>query len=91
MEALKKIISEQIGITDEQSLKAIEVMSAYIKERTPKVTHSQFDKILAGHSLEDSIKKDIDDFGNIIKDKADGLADDLRTAFENAFRDKKKN
>ncbi len=89
METLKKQLTDKTGITDTQAAAAVEVVSAYLKERLPAVMHSQLDKVIAGQKLEESIRQQLEDFGNEVKVRTEGLAKDLKTAFEGAFSNKK--
>ena len=88
MEELNKLISEKAGITAEQSAIAIETVSTYIKARVPGVVHGPIDKILAGEDIEDSIRNKAESIGKEIKDKADILSNDLKHAFDKAFKSK---
>ena len=89
MEELKKLIIEKTGITDAQAEESVKIVSSYVKDRVPGVMHSQLDKIFAGNSLEDSIRQQVEEIGNELKSRTEGLAKDLKTAFEGAFASKK--
>jgi hypothetical protein len=89
MEELKNLVKEKAGVNDEQANLAINTVITYLKERTPGVIHSQLDKIFEGQSLEDSIKQQVGDLGSEVKTRAEGLAKDLKTAFDGAFSSKK--
>lgn len=89
MEELKNLVKEKAGVTDEQANLAIGAIISFVKDRTPGVIHSQLDKIFEGQSLEDSIKQQVGDLGSEVKNRAEGLAKDLKTAFEGAFGSKK--
>jgi len=89
MEELKKIVSEKAAVTDEQALKAIEAVSAYIKERVPGVIHSSLDKVLAGQDLEDSVRSKAESIGNDLKNKAEELSNELKQVFDKAFKSNK--
>lgn len=80
---------EKSGITEEQASSSVETVTKYIKDRVPQIIHSQLDKIIAGMSLEESIRNQVDDLGSEVKERTEGLAKDLKNAFEGAFRSKK--
>lgn len=89
MEELKKIITEKTGITDAQAEETVKIVSGYLKDRLPSVIHTQMDKILAGQSLEESIRDQMEELGNEVRKRTESLASDLKTAFEGAFSSKK--
>ncbi len=89
MEELTNLVKEKAGVNDEQANLAINAVVHYLKQRTPGIIHSQLDKIFEGQSLEDSIKQQVGDLGSEVKTRAEGLAKDLKTAFEGAFTTKK--
>ena len=89
MEDLKKLVVEKAAITEAQASIAIETTVKYIKDRIPSIVHQQFDKIVAGQSLEESIKSQVNELGGEVRERTESLAKDLKTAFEDAFRSKK--
>ena len=89
MDELKKQVMEKAGVTEEQATASIETITRYIKDRVPPVIHNQLDKIVAGKSLEESIRNQVDELGSEVKERTEGLARDLKQAFEGAFRSKK--
>lgn len=89
MEDLKKLVSEKAGITEGQATIATEVILQYVKDRLPTIVHNQMDKIFAGQSLEESIRNQVEELGSEVKDRTEGLAKDLKSAFESAFKSKK--
>ncbi|MDQ3050979.1 MAG: hypothetical protein M3Q95_08855 [Bacteroidota bacterium] len=89
MEELKRKVVESAGITDAQATIATETVIRYLKDRVPPILHSQLDKIFAGSSLEDSIRSQVGGLGSDVKERTEGLARDLKQAFEEAFRSKK--
>jgi len=89
MDELKKKVAAEVGITDAQADASIGIIVKYIKDRVPGIVHNQLDKIVAGMSLEDSIRNQVEDLGGEVRDRAEGLANDLRNAFEGAFKSNK--
>lgn len=89
MDELKKLVIENAGITEEQATASIETITKFIKDRVPHMVHSQLDKIIAGMTFEDSIKSQVGNLGGDVKERTEGLARDLKHAFENAFKSKK--
>lgn len=89
MEELKKLIAVKAGITEAQAETAITEMELYVKQRLPKIAHASFEGAVKGIDFEDSVKNQVAELGKDVKVKAEGLADDLKTAFENAFKTKK--
>ncbi len=89
MEELRKKVADSAGITEEQSAIAAETVIRYLKDRVPPIIHSQLDKIFNGYTLEDSVRNQVGDLGNEVKERTEGLARDLKQAFEGAFRSKK--
>ena len=89
MHELKKLIIEKTGITEEQEAKSVEIIAAYVKQRGAGLVHNQLDKIFAGMSVEDSIRDQVGELGNEVKERTEGLARDLKTAFEGAFKSNK--
>jgi hypothetical protein len=89
MEELKNLIKEKTGITDAQAGQAVEIMATYVKERVPGLIHGQLDKIFAGKHLEDSFRDQVNELGNEVKERTEGLAKDLKEAFDGAFKTKK--
>lgn len=89
MEELMKKLESEAGLTPDQAKKSLTLISAYLKERTPGVFHSRLDQLFEGKTLEDSFRDDLNTFGKTVREKADDLADDLKTAFEKAFKSKK--
>ena len=89
MDELKKQLIDKTGITEGQATDAVQIVSSFLKERLPAVMHTQLDKVLAGQKLEESIRQQLEDLGNEVKVRTEGLAKDLKTAFEGAFSNKK--
>jgi tRNA U54 and U55 pseudouridine synthase Pus10 len=89
MEELKKLIAVKAGITEAQAETAFTEMEQYVKQRLPKIAHASFESAIKGVDFEDSVKSQVAELGKDVKLKAEGLADDLKTAFENAFKSKK--
>ena len=82
---------DKAGLTEEQAKIAVETTVSYLKDRIPQIIHQQFDKIVAGQSLEQSIKSQVNELGGEVRERTEGLAKDLKTAFEGAFGSKKSN
>ena len=89
MEELKNLVKDKAGITTEQATAAIETVLNYMKERLPKVVHQQLDKIAAGQSLEQSLRKQAEEIGSEVRERTEDLAKDLKDAFDSAFRTRK--
>ena len=89
MNEITKLVMEKSGITEAQASTSVETVTKYIKDRVPQMIHSQLDKIIAGMSLEESIRNQVDDLGSEVKERTEGLARDLKNAFEGAFKSKK--
>lgn len=89
MEELKNLVKEKAGISDSQSAIAVETVMTYLKDRLPRVVHQQLDKIAAGQSLEESLRNQVEDLGSEVRERTEGLAKDLKDAFDGAFRSKK--
>ncbi len=89
MEDLKNEFTQKAGLTDAQAENCVQLVSAYLKARIPGVMHTQMDKILAGNNLEESIRKQLEEIGGDLKTRTEGLAKDLKSAFEGAFSNKK--
>ena len=89
MEELKKLITGKAGITEAQAGIAIEEVEQYVKQRLPKIAHASFEGAIKGIDFEDSVKNQVAELGKDVKVKAEGLAEDLKSAFENAFKSKK--
>ena len=89
MDDLKKLVMEKAGLTETQATTTIEIVTKYIKDRVPPLIHSQLDKIVAGMSLEESIRSQVENIGGEVKERTEGLAKDLKNAFDGAFRSKK--
>jgi hypothetical protein len=89
MNEITKLVMEKAGLTEEQASASVETVTNYIKDRVPQMVHGQLDKIIAGMSLEESIRNQVDDLGSEVKERTEGLARDLKNAFEGAFKSKK--
>ena len=89
MDELNKQVMEQAGISEQQAAAAIDAVSKFIKQRIPNITHQQLDKILAGQSLEESIRKQVEVIGSEVRERTEIFAKDIKNAFEDAFRSKK--
>ena len=89
MNEITKLVMEKSGITEAQASTSVETVTKYIKDRVPQMIHSQLDKIIAGMSLEESIRNQVDDLGSEVKERTEGLARDFKNAFEGAFKSKK--
>lgn len=90
MSTLKEKLTIEAGLTDVQADKTIEVLNSYLKEKTPSVFHGRVDDMIAGKTLENSFRDELDELGKQVKDRAGDLASDLKTAFEKAFKGKEK-
>ena len=89
MDDLKKQVMEKSGLSEAQAITVIETVVKYIKDRVPPIIHNQLDKIVAGMSLEESIRNQVENIGGEVKDRTESLARDLKNAFEGAFKSKK--
>ncbi len=89
MDELRKQVMEKAGITEEQATAAIDTVSTFIKQRVPNIIHQQLDKIIAGQSLEESIKNQVEELGTEVRERTEGFAKELKSAIEGAFRSKK--
>lgn len=89
MEELKKLIAGKAGITESQAGIAIEEVEKYVKQRLPKIAHSGIEGAIKGIDFEDSVRSQVAELGKEVKTKAECLAEDLKNAFENAFKSKK--
>jgi hypothetical protein len=89
MEELRNKIMMETGLNAGQADHVLAIVSAYMKERTPPIIHNRLDQILSGKKLEDSFRDDLDAFGKTVRERADELAGDLKTAFDKAFKGRK--
>lgn len=90
MSTLKEKLTAEGGLTEAQADKTIEIVNAYLKEKTPAVFHGRVDDMMAGKTLENSFRDELEELGKQVKDRAGDLASDLKTAFEKAFKSKEK-
>lgn len=88
MNELAKEISRKAGITDEQAAMAAQVVSDYLKARTPHLMHEQLEVILNGGTLSDAFKKkfetlrdDVEDAARNLGKKAEEFAADIKKKF----------
>jgi hypothetical protein len=90
MSTLKEKLISEGGLTDAQADKTIELLTYYLKEKTPSVFHDRIDDMIAGQTLESSFREELNEIGKNVKERAGDLATDLKTAFEKAFKSKEK-
>jgi hypothetical protein len=90
MSTLKEKLISEGGLTDAQADKTIELLTYYLKEKTPSVFHVRIDDMIAGQTLESSFREELNEIGKNVKERAGDLATDLKTAFEKAFKSKEK-
>jgi hypothetical protein len=69
MNALVEKVAADAGISNQQAEKAVNSVSAALKEKLPYLLHKQIDILLSGGSLSDAFKT-----------KLDGLKDDLESS-----------
>jgi hypothetical protein len=89
MDELKKLVMDNAGISEIQATASIDTVANFIKDRLPHLVHHQLDQIIAGMSLEESIRNQAEELGSEVKERTEGLARDLKNAFEGAFKSKK--
>lgn len=87
---LIRLVMERAGISEQQATAAVDEMKAFIRQRIPPVTHAQFNRIFSGMTFEESVKSQMHEVGGELRERAEGLALDLKTAFEKAFGGGKK-
>ena len=68
-------VSKAANINQEQATKAIEAVSAALKEKLPYLLHNQIDILLTGGNLSNSVKQKFE----TIKDDLESSAKDLGT------------
>lgn len=68
-------VSKAANINQEQATKAIEAVSAALKEKLPYLLHSQIDILLTGGNLSDGVKQKFE----TLKDDLESSAKDLGT------------
>lgn len=68
-------VSKAANINQEQAAKAIEVVSAALKEKLPYLLHNQIDILLTGGNLSDGVKQKFE----TLKDDLESSAKDIGT------------
>ncbi|HOZ83488.1 MAG TPA: hypothetical protein PLU85_04685 [Bacteroidia bacterium] len=68
-------VSKAANINQEQAAKAIEAVSAALKEKLPYLLHNQIDILLTGGNLSDGVKQKFE----TLKDDLESSAKDLST------------
>ena len=68
-------VSKAANINQEQAAKAIEAVSAALKEQLPYLLHNQIDILLTGGNLSDGVKQKFE----TLKDDLESSAKDLST------------
>ena len=90
MSTLKERLTGLVGLTDTQADQTIQQLTSYLKEKTPAVFHSRIDDMMAGKTLENSFREELEDISRQIRERAGDLATDLKSVFEKNFKKKEK-
>lgn len=85
MKELIEKVSAEAGVTPEQAQKAIESVSAYMKNKTPHVFHEQLDVIINGGTLSDAMKKKMSDLKDDISDAARNIGQKAEELINDVF------
>ena len=89
MEDLIKKVTAAAGVTEEQAKKAIEAVSAYVKDRLPETFRSQIDTLVNGGTLSEGMKSKLGAVAEDLRDKAEDVIDDVREKLSGLFCSKK--
>jgi hypothetical protein len=66
-------VAQAAGITNEQAQKAIDTITASLKEKLPYLMHKQIDVLMSGGTVSEGFKSKMDD----LKDDLENSAKDL--------------
>jgi hypothetical protein len=83
MQDLIQKVTQASGVTQEQAAKAIETVSAYLKQRVPDVFKSQIDTLVNGGTLSEGMKMKINEAAGDFRDKAEEVIEEVRQKTEN--------
>jgi hypothetical protein len=64
MEELIRILSSKVGLTEEQSRSAVEIVVTYLKQQLPAPIAGQLDSVLGRSGPADDISRGLGDFLN---------------------------
>jgi hypothetical protein len=62
MEELIRILSSKVGLTEEQSRSAVEIVVTYLKQQLPAPIAGQLDSVLGRSGPADDISRGLGDF-----------------------------
>ena len=73
MQELINKITQATGMSDEEARKSIEIVSSYLKDKTPKPFHAQIDNMINGGKLSEGIKEQLMDTAVHVKEKTEDI------------------
>ena len=90
MTTLNSYLVENSELSMKQADVVVNLTKMYIKERVPKILHSNIEEIFNGNSLQGSFKERINEMGDELQNHTDSLASDLKETLDRTFGTKKK-
>ncbi len=75
MNPLVNKVAQASAITNEQAQKAIDTITASLKEKLPYIMHKQIDTLMSGGTVSDGFKSKMEDLKDDLENSAKDLGD----------------